>query len=153
MKLADLNIFFAWCLIPQTLVMPWVAFAGRMALELFGIVTTEEGIPGRIVGVIILICAVYAVRILMGRTLPLVGNPVGNGYKLGHRLILIANILAASLFIFQIGWKLLPSQEMVLILAGFTSAFGYWVMALWAIGFSFVYQSTQIEISSAKSGE
>jgi hypothetical protein len=28
------------------------------------------------------------------------------------------------------------------VLNGFTDAFGYWVMALWVIGFSFLYQSS-----------
>ena len=143
MKLANLNIFFAWFLIPQTLAMGWVASLGRLALELFGIVTPEEANPGRIVGAFILLCAVYVVRYLMGHTLPIVGNQNGNGYKLGHRLILVANILAASLFVFQLGWHWLPNTSVVIVFADFTSAFGYWVMALWAIGFSFVYQSTQ----------
>ena len=142
-KLADLNIFAAWFFIPQTLVMGWVAFAGRLVLELFGMPTSEEAIPGRIVGALMLLFAVYVLRILLGNTLPIIGNPGGNGYRLGHRLILSANILAATLFIFQLGWHLLPNPSVVLVLSDFTSAFGYWVMALWAIGFSFVYQSTQ----------
>ena len=123
--------------------MGWVAAAGRMVLELFGTTTTEEGIPGRIVGALLLLCAVYVVRVLRGNTLPIVGIPGGSGFRLGHRLILVANILAATLFIFQLSWHLLPNPAVVLVFANFTSAFGYWVMALWAIGFSFVYQSTQ----------
>jgi hypothetical protein len=142
-KLANLNIFFAWFLIPQTFAMGWVASLGRLTLELFGIVTAEEANPGRLVGAFILLCAVYLVRYLLGHSLPIVGNPNGNGYRLGHRLILVANILAASLFIFQLGWQWLPNSAVVIIFANFTSAFGYWVMALWAIGFSFIYQSTQ----------
>ena len=142
MKLHNLNIFMAWFFIPQTLAMGWLAFIGRMVLELFGIVTPEEGIPGRIIGALVLLCAVYVVRILRGHSLPLVGIPGGNGYRLGHCIILVANILAATLFIFQLSWHLLPNPSVILIFSSFTSAFGYWVMALWAIGFSFVYQST-----------
>jgi hypothetical protein len=143
-KLANLNIFFAWCLIPQTLAMGWVAAVGRLILELCGIATLENANPGRLLGGFVLICTVYVIRYLMGNTLPIVGNQNGNGYSLGHRLILSANILSASLFIFQLSWHSLPNTAMVLILASFTSAFGYWVMALWAFGFSFIYQSTQI---------
>jgi hypothetical protein len=143
-KLANLNIFFAWFLIPQTLAMGWVASVGRVVLELFGIATQEEANPGRILGAIILICAVYVIRYLMGHALPIVGNQDGNGFRLGHCLILAANTLAATLFIFQLTWHSLPNSAVVLILASFTSAFGYWVMALWAVGFSFIYQSTQI---------
>lgn len=143
MKLPDLNIFMAWFLIPQTLAMGWVAFVGRMALELFGVITQEEGIPGRIVGALLLLGVVFVVRRLLGGTLPIVGNPDGNGYRFGHRLILTGNILAAALFIFQLTWHWMPSPDVIMVLAQFTSAFGYWVMPLWAVGFSFIYQSTQ----------
>ena len=143
MKLPNLNIFMAWLLIPQTLAMGWVAFIGRMVLELFGVVTQEEAIPGRIVGALILLCVVIVIRRMMGGVLPLVGNPEGNGYHYGHRLIFTANALAAILFVFQLTWHWLPNPEVVMVMATFTSAFGYWVMALWAIGFSLIYQSTQ----------
>jgi hypothetical protein len=150
-NLPNLNIFMAWFLIPQTLAMGWVAFVGRMVLELFGVVTLEESIPGRIAGALMLLCAVLVTRRLMGGVLPLIGNPRGKGYRTGHRLIFTANMLAAALFVFQLTWHWLPNPEVVMVLATFTSAFGYWVMALWAIGFSLIYQSTQ-ETSPA-SGE
>jgi hypothetical protein len=142
MKLENLNVFIAWFLIPQTLAMGWIAFFGRMVLELFGIVTQEEAIPGRLVGALVLLVMVWVIRKLMGDNLPLVGNSSGKGFRTGHRLISFANILAAALFVFQICWHWLPNPEMTYIIANFTSAFGYWVMALWAIGFSLVYQST-----------
>ncbi|KXS33462.1 MAG: Uncharacterized protein AWT59_0343 [Candidatus Gallionella acididurans] len=144
MRLPDLNIFTAWLLIPQTLAMGWVAALGRLILELFGTDTPEEGIPGRIVGALLLLGAVFVVRRLLGGTLPIVGNPVGNGYRFGHRLILTGNILAAALFVFQIAWHWIPSAAAVMVMAQLTSAFGYWVMALWMAGFSFLYQSTQV---------
>jgi hypothetical protein len=144
LKLANLNIFLAWLLIPETLAMGWVASAGRLVLELFGVAATEEANSGRIVGAFILLCAVFMIRYLMEHSLPVVGNQNGNGFRLGHRLILAANILAVTLFVFQLGWRLLPNPLLVQVIASFTAAFGYWVMALWAAGFSFVYQSTQI---------
>ncbi len=140
----------AWVLIPQTLAMGWVAAVGRVPLDLFGADTQEEGIPGRIVGALLLLVVVFAVRRLLGGTLPVVGNPEGNGYRLGHRLILTANILAAALFVFQLTWHWMPSPDVVMVLAQFTSAFGYWVMPLWAVGFSFIYQSTQPASSPGK---
>jgi len=143
MKLPNLNIFMAWFLIPQTLAMGWVAFVGRMALELFGVSTQEEGIPGRIVGALLLLSMVFVARHLLGGTLPIVGNPHGKGYHFGHRVVLAANVLAATLFVFQLSWHWLPNPEVIMVLASLTSAFGYWVMALWAIGFSFIYQSNQ----------
>lgn len=144
MKLPNLNIFTAWLLIPQTLAMGWVAALGRLTLELFGTDTPEEGIPGRIVGALLLLGAVFVIRRLLGGTLPIVGNPDGNGYRFGHRLILTGNILAAALFVFQIAWHWIPSAAAVMVMAQLTSAFGYWVMALWMVGFSFLYQSTQV---------
>ncbi|MEO6975363.1 MAG: hypothetical protein ABI144_05720 [Gallionella sp.] len=142
MKLSELNIFIAWFLIPQTLAMGWVAAVGRILLELFGTFTQEQGIPGRIVGALLLLVVVLVLRRLHGGPLPIVGNPEGNGYRFGHRLILTGNILAASLFVFQLAWHWIPNAAAVMVLAQFTSAFGYWVMALWMVGFSFVYQST-----------
>ena len=149
MRFPRLNIFMAWFLIPQTLAMGWVASVGRMALELFAIPTDEEGIPGRIVGALLLLVAVLVIRLLRGGTLPIVGNPAGKGYRFGHRMIMIANVLAASLFIYQLTWHGLSNPNVVMVLAQFTSAFGYWVMALWAIGYSFLYQSTQAGSSSS----
>ena len=144
MRLPDLNIFIAWLLIPQTLAMGWVAALGRLILELFGTDTPEEGIPGRIIGALLLLGAVLVVRRMLGGTLPIVGNPDGNGYRFGHRLILTGNILATALFVFQIAWHWIPSAAAVMVMAQLTSAFGYWVMALWMAGFSFLYQSTQV---------
>ena len=134
----------AWFLIPQTLLMGWVAFAGRMVLKLFGTDTQEEEIPGRIVGALLLLGVVFVVCRLQGGTLPIIGNRGGNGYRFGHRLILTGNILAAALFVFQIAWHWIPSAAAVMVMAQLTSAFGYWVMALWMAGFSFLYQSTQV---------
>lgn len=145
MKYPNFNIFLAWFLIPQTLAMGWVAFVGRMMLELFAIDTQEEGIPGRIVGAILLLGVVYLIRRYKGGTLPIVGDPLGNGYRFGHRVIMVANFLAALLFVFQLTWHYFSNPNVVMILAQFTSAFGYWVMALWAIGLSFLYQSTHAE--------
>ncbi len=142
MKLSELNIFIAWFLIPQTLAMGWVAAVGSFILELFGVATEEQGIPGRIVDALLLLVVVLVLRRLHGGPLPIVGNPEGNGYRFGHRLILTGNILAASLFVFQLVWHWIPNAAAVMVLAQFTSAFGYWVMALWMVGFSFVYQST-----------
>jgi hypothetical protein len=133
----------AWFLIPQTLLMGWIAFSGRMTLEFFGVSTQEEDVPGRILGAILLFFAIYLIRHRQGGALPIVGNPDGNGYRFGHRMILVGNCLAASLFMFQLGWRWLSNPDVVLLLARFTDAFGYWVMALWAIGFSFLYQSMQ----------
>lgn len=141
MKFPHLNIFMAWFLIPQTLAMGWIAFVGRMVLELFGINTDEEGIPGRIVGALLL-GAVFVIHQLRGGNLPIVGNPGGNGYRFGHRMVMLGNVLAILLFVFQLAWHWLSDPNVVMVLAQFTSAFGYWVMALWAIGFSFIYQST-----------
>lgn len=141
MKFANINIFVAWFLVPQTLVMGWVAFVGRMVLEVFGVSTLEEAIPGRIVGAVLLLGAVFIVQFWRGTLAP-VGKPEGKGFRFGHRLVLIANILAALLFIFPFTWHLISNRDVVMVLSKFLVAFGYWVMALWAIGFSFIYQSS-----------
>ena len=140
MKYPNLNLFMAWFLIVETLAMRWVAWAGRMVLELFGVVTLEGDIPGRLMGAVLLL-GVLSVVLVLRRSFPPEGKPDGNGYRLGHRLVLAANVLAALLFIFPFVLQLLSNPNTVMVLSKFTNAFGYWVMAIWAIGFSLIYQS------------
>lgn len=139
--LARTNLFFAWFLIPQTLGMGWVAFVGRMVLEVLGINTHEGDIPGRLVGAILVFGAVYLVLHFRG-SLPPEGNPTGKGFQFGQRLVLAANLFATMFCIYQFSQFLIENHDVRLVLNGFTDAFGYWTMALWVIGFSFLYQSS-----------
>ncbi len=120
--------------------MRWVAMVGRTVLELFGVETLEGDIPGRLMGAVLLL-GVLSVVLVLRRTFPPEGKPDGNGYRLGHRLVLAASVLAALLFIFPFTSQLLPNPDVVMVVSKFTNAFGYWVMAIWAIGFSLIYQS------------
>ena len=138
---ARINLFFTWFFIPQTLVMGWVAAAGRIVLELSGADTQEGDIPGRLAGALLLMGALYLV-LHFRRSFPLEGNPEGTGYQFGHRLLLAANLLAAVLFIFPFTRHLIENRDALMVATKFTTAFGYWVMALWAVGLSFLYQST-----------
>ncbi len=140
MNFYKLNLFAAWVLIPQILAMGWVAFAGRMLLELVGVSTAEEGIPGRLVGLLLMIGAVAVVQILRGSLWPQ-AKPDGNGFRFGYRLMVAANMLALSLFCFEVTRPFFTDFNLIHILSRFTDAFGYWVMAMWAISFSFIYQS------------
>lgn len=139
---ARINLFFAWFFIPHTLAMGWVAAVGRIVLELLGADTHEGDIPGRLVGALVLLAAIYLVLHLRG-SLPPEGKPEGNGYRFGHRLVLLGNVLAALLLVFQFVETLIEGYNTHLILDNFTTAFGYWAMACWVIGFSFLYQSAQ----------
>ncbi|MFA6016161.1 MAG: hypothetical protein WC742_13955 [Gallionellaceae bacterium] len=139
-----LNIFAAWVLIPHVLAMGWVAFIGRMLLELAGVSTLEEGIPGRLVGLLFVIGAVTVINHVRGSLWP-VGNPEGSGFVFGQRIILAANLLAFLLLSFELTKPLFTDLLLISVLAKFTDAFGYWVMAMWAIGLSFIYQSTLLK--------
>jgi len=132
----------AWFFIPQTLAMGWVAAIGRVVLELLGVDTYEGDLPGRLVGAILVFGAVYTFQHFL-RALPPVGDPQGNGFRFGQRVVLAANVLAGLLFIFQLTFTLIDSHNLFLVLNKFTTAFGYWVMAMWMVGFSFLYQSAQ----------
>lgn len=142
MRYANMNLFVAWFLIPETLIMGWLAWGGRMVLELFGVATTEEGVPGRIVGALFLLVAIYLVNRSRG-ALPPEGNPQGNGYALGHKLILLGNLLAVVLFLFPFTYQLIESKAVVMVISKFAIAFGYLAMGLWAVGISLLYQSAQ----------
>lgn len=135
------NLFMAWFFIPLTLAMGWVAAIGRVVLELLGAATHEGDIPGRIVGALLLFGAVYLVQYLRG-SLPPDGKPGGNGFRFGQRLLLAGNLLSGLFIVFQFSYPLIESRDMWLVLDGFTNAFGYWAMAFWVVGFSFLYQSS-----------
>ena len=136
-----INLFMAWFLIPQTLAMGWVAAVGRVVLELLGATTQEGDIPSRMAGALLLFGAVYTVQHFRG-SLPPEGNPEGNGFRFGHRLVMTGNLLAGLLFIFPYISLLIESRDVLMVLSRFTTAFGYWVMAFWVVGFSFLYQSS-----------
>lgn len=135
------NLFMAWFFIPLTLAMGWVAAIGRAVLELLGVNTHEGDIPGRIVGALLLFGTVYLVLHFRG-SLPPEGKPDGKGYQFGQRLVLAGNLLSGLFIIFQFTYPLIESRDVHLVLDGFTNAFGYWAMACWVVGFSFLYQSS-----------
>jgi len=135
------NIFVAWFFIPLTLSMGWVAAIGRIVLELLGVATHEGDIPGRIVGALLLFGAVYLVLHFRG-SLPPEGKPEGSGFRFGQRLVLAGNLLSGLFVVFQFIFPLIESRDVHLVLDGFTNAFGYWSMAFWVVGFSFLYQSS-----------
>jgi hypothetical protein len=141
MNFSKLNLFAAWFLIPETFVLGFVAFVGRMVLEVFGVSTAEGSVPGIIVGMLLMFAVVFSIQFLRGNLWPL-GKPEGNGYRLGQRLLLAANVLAALVLAFRLGGHLVSNRDLVMVFDRFTDAFGYWVMAMWAIAFSFLYQST-----------
>jgi len=74
-------------------------------------------------------------------TLPPEGKPEGNGFRMGHRILLLGNVLAALLFAFHFFATGIEGYNTHLILNKFTTAFGYLAMGLFAIGFSLIYQS------------
>ncbi|GAB1234643.1 hypothetical protein UT5_10370 [Ferrigenium sp. UT5] len=141
MKYPGMNVFAAWFFMPQTIAMGWVAAAGRMLLETLVVVTTEGDIPGRLVGALLLFLAVYLVWHFRG-DLPPQGKATGNGYRFGHRLVLVGNVMAAALFVFYFFAPSVENYNAHLLLEKFTTAFGYLCMGFFAGGFSFIYQSS-----------
>lgn len=142
MRLKNLNIFFAWVLIAQTLLMDWGAFIGQKVLALMGHNLPVEAVAGRVIGFFVLCLICFVVSQFM-KALPPNGNPEGKGYKAGHKLVLAANILAGFLFVFPLTFRLyLEDPNAIMILSKFAIAAGYIAVAGWAIGFARIYQST-----------
>jgi hypothetical protein len=141
MKYPNLNVFAAWFLMLQTLAMGWVAATGNVLLQMLGVPTHEGDVPGRIVGALLLLLIVYLVWHFL-RALPPQGKPEGNGYTLGHRLVLTANLLAALLFVFNLFASGIEGYNTHLVMDTFATSFGYFAMACFAIGFSLIYQSS-----------
>ncbi|MDP2760909.1 MAG: hypothetical protein Q8O64_10995 [Sideroxyarcus sp.] len=136
-----INVFAAWFFMPQTIAMGWLAAAGRLLLETFGVATTEGDIPGRLVGALLLFLTVYLVWHFRG-DLPPTGISQGNGYRFGHRLVLVGNVMAAALFVFHFVAPSIENYNSHLVLDIFTTAFGYMCLGFFAGGFSFIYQSS-----------
>jgi hypothetical protein len=140
MKYPNLNLFAAWFFMPQTLAMGWVAAVGRTVLEMLGVATFEGDVPGRIVGALLLLLAVYLAWHFL-RSLPPQGKEGGNGFTIGHRIVLAGNLLAAMLFVFHFFALRIEDYNTHLVLDTFTTSFGYFAMGCFAVGFSFIYQS------------
>ena len=141
MKYPNLNIYFAWFFFFEMMAMAWIAAAGNMVLQMLGVPTQVGFLPGRMVGALLLLFAIYLVWYFL-RALPLQGKPEGNGYRIGHRVVLVANILAGLVFVFQYVEAAITDNNTHLILEKITTPFGYLAMAGFAIGFSLIYQST-----------
>ncbi|MDD2685558.1 MAG: hypothetical protein PHY62_05320 [Gallionella sp.] len=140
MKYPNLNLFAAWFFMLETLAMGWIAAVGRIVLELLGVSTFEGDIPGRIVGGLLFFLAIFLVQHFM-QSLPPQGKPEGKGFVVGHRIVLAGNLMGASLFIFQLFAAGIESYNLHLVLDRFTTAFGYFAMGCFAVGFSLIYQS------------
>jgi hypothetical protein len=148
MNAARINLFLAWLLMVEVVAMGWVAFVGRMLLEALGVSTAEGSIPGHLVGLILLFGGILSIQVWRGGLAPQ-GNPGGKGYRFGSRLVLAANVLAALLLGFEFTKHWVADPMLSGVIAKFTDAFGYWVLAMWAIGFSFLYQSS-LPVSASK---
>jgi len=141
MKYPNVNIFAAWFFLTNMVIAGWVAAAGNLLLEMLGVPTQEGFIPGRMVGALLLLLIIYLVWHFM-RALPPQGKPEGSGYRIGHRVVFAANILAFLLLLFQYFESGIEGYNTHLVLERFTTAFGYFAMGCYAIGFSLIYQSS-----------
>lgn len=141
MKYPRVNIFAAWFFMVDTLFMGWVAKTGEILLQLLGIPAVEGDIPSRIIGTLLLLVAVFAV-LYFRKSLPPEGTPGEKDYLFGHRLVLIGNVMALCLFVFQMFATTITDYNTHLVLNKFTTAFGYLCMGFFAVGFSFIYQSS-----------
>ena len=120
---------------------PGTSPSRRLATGSSSTTRCDGAVPGRIVGALLLFGAVYLVLHLRG-SLPPQGKPEGNGFRFGHRLVMAGNLLAVLLFIFSLTNSLIGNPDVLMVLTKFTTAFGYWAMACWVVGFSFLYQSS-----------
>ncbi len=141
MKYPNVNVFVAWFLMLQTLAMGWVAAAGNILLQMLSVPVQEGGVPGRMVGALLLLLVVVLIWYFM-HGLPPQGKEGGSGYKLGHKVVLAANILAGLLFVFHFFAAGIEDYNTHLVLDTFTTSFGYFAMGCFAVGFSLIYQSS-----------
>ena len=142
MRASDFNLLAVWFLIPETVATGWFSTAGEWALRLAGVEVQPDTPLCRAAGAVLLLLIVLAVRFRLGY-LPVVGNPAGQGFRGGHQLLLGGNLLAALVFAFPFIFSLLPNPALMLLASVLAILFGCVALALWAIGFSLLHQSTQ----------
>jgi hypothetical protein len=123
------------------LAMNWVAAAGSFLVRMLGVNSQEGDVQGRLVGALLLLFVIYLVWFFL-RALPPQGKPEGNGYKLGHRVVLVANIMAGLLLVFHFFLPGIEDHNTHLVLENLATALGYLAMGCFAVGFSFIYQSS-----------
>lgn len=136
-----IKMFVAWFLIFQVLGMEQIGGLGRFVLGIFGAAIPEQAVPGYLVGSLLLLGAIFVVQHLYG-PLPPQGKAEGNGYRFGSRLVLAANVLAAAMVLFTFTYPLMENRDIVVMLSWFTNVFSFLAVACWAVGFSFLYQSS-----------
>lgn len=141
MNLAALNLFVAWFLIPETVATRWVDGAGHLLLGLTGNDDLRNDVPARLLGAAV--WAVVVAGVWLWRGLPFVGNPLGKGYGSGHKLVLLGNLLAGVLFVYSFVFGLFHSHALTLLMSVLALIFGFAAMALWAIGFSITFNSSE----------
>lgn len=141
MKYPQVNIFAAWFFMVHTIFMGWVAKTGEIVLQLLNIPAVEGDVPSRVIGAILLFVGVYAV-LYFRKSLPPEGTPGEKDFLFGHRLVLVGNVLALCLFVFQMVATTITDYNTHLVLNKFTTAFGYLCLGFFAVGFSFIYQSS-----------
>lgn len=147
MNLAALNLFVAWLLIPETVATRWVDGAGHLLLSLTGNDDLRHDAPARLLGAALLAVLVGAVWFWRG--LPFMGDPAGKGYRSGHRLVLAANVLAGSLFVYSFVFASFHSHALTLLMSVLALISGFASMALWAIGFSITFNSSELARKAA----
>jgi hypothetical protein len=150
MKYPNVNIFAAWFFLIETLGMVWVADAGNLLLQMLGVPVQVGFIPGRIAGALLLLFVIYLCLHFL-RSLPPQGNPQVSGFNFGHRMVLAANILACVLYVFQYFESGITDYNTHMVLEKITNAFGYFAIACFAFGFSFIYQSSLPQEQEKKS--
>lgn len=141
MKYPQVNIFAAWFFMVHTIFMGWVTKTGEILLQLLSIPAVEGDVPSRVIGAILLFVGVYAV-LYFRKSLPPEGTPGEKDFLFGHRLVLVGNVLALCLFVFQMVATTITDYNTHLVLNKFTTAFGYLCLGFFAVGFSFIYQSS-----------
>ncbi len=136
-----IKMFIAWFLIFQVLGMEQIGGVGRFLLGIFGATVPEQAVPGYLVGSLLLFGLIFVVQHYYG-PLPPQGKAGGNGYRLGSRLVLAANVLAGAMVLFTFTYPLIESHNIMVVLSWFTNVFSFLAVAGWAVGFSFLYQSS-----------
>lgn len=136
-----INLFVAWFFVLQIFLNNVLAELGSGVLAVLGMPPPLDEKLGWLVGALIFIALLFAIRVFLGELPPGAGHPAGSGYKLGHGLLLLSSVLAIAVYLLPFFIHDIPSRDLQMMAAKIAVGLLYPALGLFGIGASFIYQS------------
>ena len=139
--MARLNLFIGWFLVLQIFLNNVLAELGTGLLGWLGMSELLAEKLGALVGALFLMAALLMVRVYFNELPPGIGKARGNGYRLGHGLILASSVFALGVYVLPFFIHTIQNQVLKVFLAKLVIGMLYPALGMFGFGLSFIYQS------------